>query len=125
VEELEPNVLVIRIQPDEGISLTFGTKVPGPEVNVRTVDMEFDYETDFGSGTPEAYERLLLDCMHGDATLFARSDEIEQAWEIVGPIQEYWSQGGRPGVYKAGQWGPASADDLLRRDNRRWREPTR
>jgi glucose-6-phosphate 1-dehydrogenase len=125
VEELEPNVLVIRIQPNEGFSLTFGTKVPGPEVEVRTVDMEFDYETDFPSGTPEAYERLLLDCMLGDATLFARADEIEEAWEIVDPIMTYWSQGGRPGIYKEGAWGPDSADELLRRDGRRWRDPTR
>lgn len=125
VEELEPNVLIIRIQPDEGISMTFGTKVPGPEVNVRTVDMEFDYETGFGSGTPEAYERLLLDCMLGDATLFARSDEIEQAWEIVDPIQRHWGQGGRPGPYRRGSWGPPSADDLVRGDGRRWREPSR
>jgi glucose-6-phosphate 1-dehydrogenase len=123
VEELEPNVLVIRIQPHEGFSLTFGTKVPGPEVEVRTVDMEFDYDTDFPSGTPEAYERLLLDCMLGDATLFARADEIEEAWEIVDPILTYWSQGGRPGIYKKGTWGPDSADELLRRDGRRWRDP--
>jgi glucose-6-phosphate 1-dehydrogenase len=125
VEELEPNVLTIRIQPDEGISLSFGTKVPGPEVNVSTVDMEFDYESDFGSGSPEAYERLLLDCMLGDATLFARSDEIEEAWEIVDPILQYWSAGGRPGMYAPGSWGPASADELLRRDGRRWRDPSR
>jgi glucose-6-phosphate 1-dehydrogenase len=125
VEELEPNVLTIRIQPDEGISLSFGTKVPGPEVNVSTVDMEFDYENDFGSGSPEAYERLLLDCMLGDATLFARADEIEEAWEIVDPILQYWSAGGRPGMYKRGTWGPESADELLRRDGRRWRDPAR
>jgi glucose-6-phosphate 1-dehydrogenase len=125
VEELEPNVLTIRIQPDEGISLSFGTKVPGPEVNVSTVDMEFDYESDFGSGSPEAYERLLLDCMLGDATLFARADEIEEAWEIVDPILTYWSAGGRPGMYAPGSWGPASADELLRRDGRRWRDPSR
>ncbi|MBA2274282.1 MAG: glucose-6-phosphate dehydrogenase [Actinobacteria bacterium] len=125
VEELEPNVLTIRVQPDEGISLTFGTKVPGPEVNVRSVDMDFDVETELGSGSPEAYERLLLDCMLGDATLFTRSDEIEQAWEIVDPIQSYWGQGGRPGVYRQGTWGPPSADDLVRRDGRRWREPSR
>jgi glucose-6-phosphate 1-dehydrogenase len=121
VEELKPNVLVIRVQPDEGMTLTFGTKVPGPQVEVRTVDMDFDYETDFPSGTPEAYERLLLDCMNGDATLFTRADEIEQAWSIVDPILTYWSQGGRPGTYKPGSWGPDSADDLMRRDNRRWR----
>ncbi|MDQ3766132.1 MAG: glucose-6-phosphate dehydrogenase [Actinomycetota bacterium] len=125
VEELEPNVLVIRVQPDEGISLTFGTKVPGPEVNVRSVEMDFDVETELGSGSPEAYERLLLDCMLGDATLFTRSDEIEQAWEIVDPIQSYWGQGGRPGFYRPGTWGPPSADDLVRRDGRRWREPSR
>jgi glucose-6-phosphate 1-dehydrogenase len=122
VEELEPNQLVIRIQPDEGCSLTFGTKVPGPEVEVRTVDMEFDYESDFGSGTPEAYERLILDCMLGDATLFARSDEIEEAWEIFDPLLEYWAEGGRPSVYRPGTWGPASADELVRQDGRRWRD---
>ncbi|MDQ3958558.1 MAG: glucose-6-phosphate dehydrogenase [Actinomycetota bacterium] len=123
VEELEPNVLVLRIQPDEGISLTFGAKVPGHEVNVRTVDMEFDYEGDFGSGTPEAYERLLQDCMLGDATLFTRADEIEEAWEIVEPVLRYWSGGGRPGSYGRGSWGPPSSDDLLRREGRRWKEP--
>jgi glucose-6-phosphate 1-dehydrogenase len=124
VEELEPNELVIRIQPDEGCSLTFGTKVPGPEVEVRSVDMEFDYATDFGSGTAEAYERLLLDCMLGDATLFARSDEIEAAWEIFDPVREDWSQGGRPASYGPGTWGPPSAEELMRRDGRRWREPS-
>ncbi len=123
VEELEPNVLVLRIQPDEGISLTFGAKVPGHEVNVRTVDMEFDYENDFGSGTPEAYERLLQDCMLGDATLFTRRDEIEEAWEVVEPVLEYWSGGGRPGAYAQDRWGPPSSDELLRRDGRRWRDP--
>jgi glucose-6-phosphate 1-dehydrogenase len=121
VQELDPNLLVIRIQPDEGISLTFGTKVPGPDVEVRTVDMEFDYETDFGSGTPAAYERLLLDCMLGDPTLFARSDEIEQAWEIMDPIVRHWAKGGRPSAYPPGTWGPKASDDLLRLDRRRWR----
>jgi glucose-6-phosphate 1-dehydrogenase len=125
VEELEANELVIRIQPDEGCSLTFGTKVPGPEVEVRSVEMEFDYESDFGSGTAEAYERLLMDCMLGDATLFARSDEIEEAWEIFDPVLAYWSGGGRPATYEPGTWGPASADELVRRDGRRWRQPTR
>jgi glucose-6-phosphate 1-dehydrogenase len=125
VEELEPNQLLIRIQPDEGCSLTFGTKVPGPEIEVRTVDMEFDYESDFGSGTPEAYERLILDCMLGDATLFARSDEIEAAWEIFDPVLDYWSEGGRPAAYGPGAWGPSSADELVRRDGRRWRDPSK
>jgi len=121
VEQLEPNVLIIRIQPDEGFTLTFGAKVPGPEVNVRTVDMDFDYENEFGSGSPEAYERLLLDCMLGDATLFTRVDEILEAWEIVEPILDYWSGGGRPGGYAAGSWGPRSAEELPRQDGRRWR----
>jgi glucose-6-phosphate 1-dehydrogenase len=121
VEEIDPNLLVMRIQPDEGIALTFGTKVPGPEVEVRTVDMEFDYESDFGSGTPAAYERLLLDCMQGDPTLFARSDEIEQAWEIMDPIVKYWGKGGRPGIYQRSTWGPKAADDLMRADRRSWR----
>jgi glucose-6-phosphate 1-dehydrogenase len=123
VEELAPNELVIRIQPDEGCSLTFGTKVPGPEVEVRSVDMEFDYATDFGSGTPEAYERLLLDCMLGDATLFARADEIEAAWEVFDALLSYWESGGRPAAYAPGSWGPPSAEELVRRDGRRWREP--
>jgi glucose-6-phosphate 1-dehydrogenase len=123
VQELDPNLLVMRIQPDEGISLTFGTKVPGPEVEVRTVDMEFDYESDFGSGTPAAYERLLLDCMLGDPTLFTRSDEIEQAWEIMDPIVKHWARGGRPATYQGGTWGPKASDDLLRLDRREWRNP--
>ena len=123
VEEIDPNVLVIRVQPDEGISLTFGTKVPGPEVNVATVDMEFDYESDFGSGSPEAYERLLLDCMNGDATLFTRSDEIEQAWEIIEPVLDHWRGGGRPGTYPTTEWGPEAARELIERDGREWRAP--
>ena len=121
VEELEPNALIIRIQPDEGFSLTFGAKAPTHEVNVETAKMDFDYETHFGSGTPEAYERLLLDAMLGDATLFTRADEIEEAWEIVEPMLGYWSKGGTPGLYKAGTWGPRSADELL--GGRRWHNP--
>jgi glucose-6-phosphate 1-dehydrogenase len=123
VEELDPNVLIMRIQPREGISLRFGMKVPGPEVNVRTVDMEFEYEQDFGSGSAEAYERLLLDLMLGDTTLFTRADEIEQAWDIVDPVLKYWSQGGRPGTYAPETWGPRAADELIGRDIRRWRTP--
>ena len=123
VEELDPNVLLIRVQPDEGISLSFGTKVPGPEVSVATVEMDFDYEADFGSGSPEAYERLLLDCMHGDATLFTRADEIEEAWEIVDPVLEHWRRGGRPGTYGDASWGPRAAEELIRRDGREWRNP--
>jgi glucose-6-phosphate 1-dehydrogenase len=120
VEELEPNRLIIRIQPNEGFTLTFGSKVPGPQVNVRTVDMDFDYENEFGSGTPEAYERLLLDAMNGDATLFTRADEILEAWEIVDPILSFWSGGGRPGRYDKGSWGPDAANELPRQDGNRW-----
>jgi glucose-6-phosphate 1-dehydrogenase len=123
VEEIAPNVLRVRVQPDEGLSLNFAAKVPGPKVNIRTVDMEFDYEADFGSGTPEAYERLLLDCMLGDATLFARADEIEEQWEIVDPIIDFWLRGGRPGAYDRGSWGPEASDELLTRDGRAWKNP--
>jgi glucose-6-phosphate 1-dehydrogenase len=121
VEELEPNALIIRIQPDEGFSLTFGAKAPTHEINVETARMDFDYEMHFGSGTPEAYERLLLDAMLGDATLFTRADEIEEAWEIVEPMLAYWSKGGTPGAYAPGTWGPRSADELL--GSRRWHNP--
>ena len=123
VDKIDPNVLTIRVQPDEGISLSFGTKVPGPEVNVTTVDMDFNYETDFGSGTPEAYERLLMDLMNGDATLFTRADEIEEAWGIVDPILEYWQRGGLPGRYAPGEWGPDSSKELMAYDRRTWRDP--
>jgi glucose-6-phosphate 1-dehydrogenase len=122
VEQLEPNSLIIRIQPDEGFTLTFGAKEPGPEVNVRSVDMDFDYDNEFPSGTPEAYERLLLDCMIGDATLFTRADEILESWEIVDPVLSYWAGGGRPGSYQADSWGPDSAEELPRHDGRRWRK---
>lgn len=121
VEDLEPNVLTIKVQPDEGFSLSFGAKVPGPEVSVRTVDFDFNYENEFGSGSPEAYERLILDCMLGDATLFTRADEILQAWEIVDPILRYFGEGGRPPPYEKGSWGPRSADDIALKDGRRWR----
>ena len=121
VQELDPNVLTIRIQPDEGFTLSFGAKVPGPEVEMRSVEMDFDYEAAFGSGSPEAYERLLLDAMLGDATLFTRSDEILEAWEIVDPILEYWAGGGRPAAYKKATWGPDSAKELPRHAGRRWR----
>jgi len=121
VEELEPNALIIRIQPDEGFSLTFGAKAPTHDINVETAHMNFDYEMHFGSGTPEAYERLLLDAMLGDATLFTRADEIEEAWEIVDPLLEYWSKGGTPGTYASGTWGPRSADDLV--STKRWHNP--
>jgi len=118
------NVLVIRIQPDEGISLRIHAKVPGTSFRIDPVKMDFHYGTSFGKASPEAYERLLLDAMSGDATLFARRDEVEEAWASVDPIEEAWH--GKQDVpelffYPAGSWGPEAADDLLVRDGRAWR----
>jgi glucose-6-phosphate 1-dehydrogenase len=117
VQSPSPNILSFQIQPDEGISISVSSKPPGPKIQVQTVNMDFRYGTSFGVEPPEAYERLLLDCMRGDATLFTRDDEIEQAWEIVQPILESWTgEGGHiPEMhsYEAGSWGPAEADQLL------------
>ncbi|HET7436589.1 MAG TPA: glucose-6-phosphate dehydrogenase [Thermoanaerobaculia bacterium] len=119
-----PNVLAIRIQPDEGIALKFDAKVPGPEMRTAPVTMDFRYETSFGGEPPEAYERLLLEAMEGDATLFARRDEIETAWAWLDPLLESWSQSGSgPEMYAAGTWGPEAADRLIEGDGRRWRRP--
>ncbi|HEX7151706.1 MAG TPA: glucose-6-phosphate dehydrogenase [Thermoanaerobaculia bacterium] len=119
-----PNVLTIRIQPDEGISLKFDSKVPGPTVRTAPVTMEFRYATSFGAEPPEAYERLLLETMVGDATLFARRDEIETAWAWLDPLLQTWAgDGAAPEPYSAGTWGPPSADTLLERDGRKWRRP--
>jgi glucose-6-phosphate 1-dehydrogenase len=119
-----PNVLVMRIQPDEGIALRFATKVPGGAIAIRDVAMDFRYGTAFGSNTPEAYERLLLDAMRGDATLFTRHDEVEAQWKFIDPILEAWKTPSFPlAFYPAGSWGPAEADELLRRDGNLWRKP--
>src|SRR6266540_4406179 len=118
------NVLVIRIQPDEGISLRIHAKVPGTSFRIEPVKMDFHYGTSFGKASPEAYERLLLDAMSGDATLFARRDEVEEAWAFIDPIEEAWhAKKDAPGLffYAAGSWGPEDADDLLARDGRAWR----
>ena len=121
---LEPNALVLRIQPDEGITLRFGAKVPGQAFRVRTVSMDFFYGAAFLEETPDAYERLLLDAMIGDPTLFIRTDEVEQAWRIVDPLLEAWSDDATPVArYAAGSWGPREADRLLAREGRRWRSP--
>lgn len=121
---LGPNALVLRIQPDEGITLRFGAKVPGQSFKVRSTSMDFSYGAAFLEETPEAYERLLLDAMIGDPTLFIRTDEVEQAWRIVAPIQEAWSDPSFPlAMYEAGTWGPKEADRLLDRDGRHWRSP--
>jgi len=122
VEELTRNRLVLHIQPDEGISLRFGAKVPGSIMNIGAVDMDFDYEDYFGDTPSTGYERLLHDCMVGDATLFQRADQVEAGWAVVDPIQKTWSEGTPPEFpnYAAGSWGPDEADELLRRDGREW-----
>ena len=123
-ESTEQNVLVIRIQPDEGISLRMQAKMPGTSFRIEPVKMDFHYGTSFGKASPEAYERLLLDAMSGDATLFARRDEVEEAWAFIDPIENAWAaKKDAPGLffYPAGSWGPEEADDLLARDGRSWR----
>ena len=121
---LGPNALVLRIQPDDGITLRFGAKVPGQAFKVRSTSMDFSYGAAFLEETPDAYERLLLDAMIGDPTLFIRTDEVEQAWRIVAPVLEAWSDPSFPlARYDAGTWGPKEADRLLDRDGRHWRTP--
>ena len=123
-EPLGPNVLVIRIQPDEGISLRMQCKMPGNVIRIEPVKMDFHYGTSFGKASPEAYERLLLDAMSGDATLFARRDEVEGAWRFVDAIEDAWHKSDAPPpvcAYPAGSWGPKESDDLLERDGRAWR----
>jgi glucose-6-phosphate 1-dehydrogenase len=122
--DMEPNVLAIRVQPDEGILLRFGAKVPGPGLNIRGVNMDFRYGSSFAVDSPDAYETLLLDCMIGDSTLFTRDDEVVRAWEILDPIVVAWQDGAAPlHFYAAGSWGPPAADELLARDGREWRRP--
>jgi glucose-6-phosphate 1-dehydrogenase len=122
---ITPNVLSMRIQPDEGIALRFISKEPGQQTILRDVAMDFRYGSAFGSNTPEAYERLLLDSMRGDATLFTRRDEVEAQWEYIDNVFEAWAAQGNvpPPVYASGSWGPDPSDDLLARDGRRWRKP--
>jgi glucose-6-phosphate 1-dehydrogenase len=122
---IDPNILAIRIQPDEGILLRFGAKVPGQGMQIRTVNMDFRYGSSFAVDSPDAYETLLLDAMIGDASLFTRGDEVERAWAIVDPIRKAWADGsgGPIHFYGAGTWGPPAADELLERDGRSWRRP--
>ncbi len=120
--ELTPNYIVLKIQPEEGISVRFGAKVPGQAFKVKTVSMDFSYGDAFSGETPDAYERLILDAMVGDPTLFIRADEVAQSWSIVDPILENWADeySAPVALYPAGSWGPTEADLLIERDQRRW-----
>src|SRR5204863_851243 len=119
-DNLEPNVLVLRIQPNEGIALRAGAKVPGPTIQVRSINLDFMYGLQFGVEQPEAYERLLLDCMLGDSTLFTRSDEVEVAWGLLMPILQAWHETPPADFpnYAAGSWGPDAAQTLIEEDGR-------
>ncbi|MGN6330807.1 MAG: glucose-6-phosphate dehydrogenase [Motilibacteraceae bacterium] len=123
VEELGQNALVVRVQPDEGITVRFGSKVPGTSMEVRDVTMDFAYGESFTESSPEAYERLILDVLLGDPPLFPRHEEVERGWEILDPVEEYWAYHGSPEPYVSGTWGPRSADEMLARDGRSWRRP--
>ncbi|MGK4580626.1 glucose-6-phosphate dehydrogenase [Kitasatospora sp. HPMI-4] len=122
-EELSQNALVIRVQPDEGVTVRFGSKVPGTSFEVRDVTMDFQYGESFTESSPEAYERLILDVLLGDANLFPRHQEVELSWQILDPIENYWDTHGKPAEYPAGTWGPVEADEMLARDGRSWRRP--
>jgi glucose-6-phosphate 1-dehydrogenase len=127
-EGIRPNVLSIRIQPDEGIALNFGSKLPGPAMEVAPVSMEFRYGSSFGVEPPEAYERLILDCLLGDNTLFTRADEVEASWTWISRIHQHWAEQAAAGnvqlaTYAAGSWGPEPAERLLTADHRAWRRP--
>ena len=124
VGELEHNVLSIQVQPKEGMSLRISSKPPGPRMRVRPVEMDFTYDSSFGVASPEAYERLLLDVMKGDATLFTRNDEIEESWDLLAPIFKEWDNSNPPPVYEyeAGTWGPVEADQLINSTKDSWRK---
>ncbi|NYF79140.1 glucose-6-phosphate dehydrogenase [Granulicella arctica] len=123
-DKIEPNILTMRIQPDEGISLRFGAKIPGPTTNVQPVTMHFSYADAFGKSSANGYERLLLDAMLGDATLFAHRDGVEATWALFTPILEAWAKKAVAGFpnYAAGSWGPECADELLAKDGRTWQK---
>jgi glucose-6-phosphate 1-dehydrogenase len=122
-EELTQNALVVRVQPDEGLTLRFGSKVPGTAMEIRDVNMDFAYGGSFTEASPEAYERLILDVLLGDPPLFPRHEEVELSWKILDPILDHWARKGQPEAYASGSWGPASADQMLARDGRGWRRP--
>ena len=120
---LGQNALVIRVQPDEGVTIRFGSKVPGVGMQVRDVTMDFGYGHAFTEQSPEAYERLILDVLLGDPPLFPRHEEVELSWKILDPIEKFWEKQGRPEQYAPGSWGPDSADQMLQQDGRAWRIP--
>jgi len=123
-EELGQNAFVIRVQPDEGVTMRFGSKVPGSQMEVRDVTMDFGYGTAFTESSPEAYERLILDVLLGEPSLFPVNEEVERSWEILDPVIEHWaSLTDGPDPYPAGSWGPLSADQMLARTGRHWRRP--
>ncbi|WP_326719476.1 glucose-6-phosphate dehydrogenase [Streptomyces sp. NBC_00243] len=122
-EELGANAIVIRVQPDEGMTVRFGSKVPGTSMEIRDVTMDFAYGESFTESSPEAYERLILDVLLGDANLFPRHQEVEESWKILDPIEGYWEKHGKPAQYPSGSWGPKEADEMLARDGRSWRRP--
>jgi glucose-6-phosphate 1-dehydrogenase len=122
-EELGQNALVIRVQPDEGITTRFGSKVPGSAMEVRDVNMDFSYGSAFAEDSPEAYERLILDVLLGEPSLFPVNREVELSWQILDPVLDYWAAHGKPEAYESGTWGPASADEMLQRMGREWRRP--
>jgi glucose-6-phosphate 1-dehydrogenase len=117
------NALVIRVQPDEGVTIRFGSKVPGAGMQVRDVTMDFGYGHAFTESSPEAYERLILDVLLGEPPLFPRHEEVELSWRILDPIEKFWAKRGKPEQYPAGTWGPKSADEMMARDGRAWRLP--
>jgi glucose-6-phosphate 1-dehydrogenase len=123
-EELGANAVVIRVQPDEGVTLRFGAKVPGAQMDIRDVTMDFGYGRAFTESSPEAYERLILDVLLGEPPLFPRHEEVELSWRILDPVEQYWARQKTPlDQYAAGGWGPACADALMRQDGREWRLP--
>ncbi len=122
-EELGKNALVIRVQPDEGVTLRFGAKVPGTAMEVRDVTMDFGYGHAFTESSPEAYERLILDVLLGDPPLFPRHEEVQLSWKILDPVTQFWAAKGKPDAYRSGTWGPESADAMITRDGRTWRRP--
>jgi glucose-6-phosphate 1-dehydrogenase len=122
-EELGQNALVVRVQPDEGVTIRFGSKVPGHQMEVRDVTMDFAYGAAFTESSPEAYERLILDVLLGEPSLFPVNREVERSWEILDPVLEAWAAEGKPDLYPAGSWGPESAYRLMKHFGRTWRRP--